>query len=98
LRHAAGPLPPKARKRKPRVVIDTSVLVTGIAGFRKLYVSGRNPSADLLRKWAVESNFVWLVTEDILCEDKEVLNEDPSDKQLCQTATSDYATRIKVGR
>jgi len=36
-------------------------------------VAGRNPSADLLREWAERDNFVWLVTEDILDEYKEVL-------------------------
>jgi uncharacterized protein len=66
-------LPPKVRKRKPRAVIDTSVLVAGIAGFREPYVSGRNPSADVLHRWVEKNNFVWLVTEDILDEYKEVL-------------------------
>jgi uncharacterized protein len=66
-------LPPKPRKRKRRVVIDTSVLVAGISGFREPFVPGRNPSADLLREWAERGNFVWLVTEDILDEYKEVL-------------------------
>jgi predicted nucleic acid-binding protein len=63
----------KARKRKPRAVIDTSVLVAGISGFREPFVSGRNPSADILHKWAERNNFTWLVTEDILEEYKEVL-------------------------
>ncbi len=63
----------KARKRKPRAVVDTSVLVAGISGFREPFVSGRNPSADVLQKWAERNNFVWLITEDILEEYKEVL-------------------------
>ena len=42
-------------------------------GFRKPYVRGKNPSADVLYKWAEKGNFVWLVTEDILDEYKEVL-------------------------
>jgi hypothetical protein len=42
--------------------------VAGISGFRIPYVPGKNPSADLLYKWAEKSNFVWLVTEDILDE------------------------------
>jgi predicted nucleic acid-binding protein len=63
----------KARKRKPRAVIDTSVLVAGISGFREPFVSGRNPSADVLQKWAERNNFVWLITEEILEEYKEVL-------------------------
>jgi len=66
-------LPPKARKRGPRAVVDTSVLVAGISGFREPFVPGRNPSADVLHEWAEQSNFVWLVTEDILDEYKEVL-------------------------
>jgi len=66
-------LPPKARKRGPRAVIDTSVLVAGISGFREPFVPGRNPSADVLHRWSERNNFVWLVTEDILEEYKEVL-------------------------
>jgi uncharacterized protein len=66
-------LPQKDKKRKPRVVVDTSVLVAGISGFRQPFVPGRNPSADVLHRWADRNNFVWLVTEDILEEYKEVL-------------------------
>ena len=66
-------MPPKAKKRKPRSVVDTSVLVAGISGFREPFVSGRNPSADVLHRWAEQNNFIWLVTEDILEEYKEVL-------------------------
>ena len=53
--------------------MDTSVLVSGISGFRKPYVPGKNPSADLLYRWAEKSNYVWLVTEDILDKYEEVL-------------------------
>jgi hypothetical protein len=53
--------------------VDTSVLASGISGFRKPYFPGKNPSADLLYRWAAKRNFVWLVTEDILDEYKEVL-------------------------
>jgi predicted nucleic acid-binding protein len=67
-------LPQRGRKRKPRVVVDTSALVAGISGFREPYIHGRNSSADFLNKWAEKDNFVWLVTEDILKEYKEVLN------------------------
>jgi uncharacterized protein len=66
-------LPQKAKKRRPRVVVDTSVLVAGVSGFREPFVSGRNRSADVLRRWAEENRFVWLITEDILEEYKEVL-------------------------
>jgi uncharacterized protein len=66
-------LPQKVRKRKPRAVIDTSVLVAGISGFREPFVPGRNASADVLHRWAEQNNFIWLVTEDILDEYKEIL-------------------------
>jgi uncharacterized protein len=66
-------LPPKSKKRKRRVVIDTSVLLAGISGFRQPFVSGRNASADVLHRWAQQDSFVWLMTEDILEEYKEVL-------------------------
>lgn len=60
------------REDQRRGVIDTSVLVAGIAGFK----SGRpplNPSAVLLRDWLERATFIWLITEDILAEYKEVL-------------------------
>lgn len=47
--------------------------MAGISGFREPFVSGRNPSADVLHWWAERNNFVWLITEDILEEYKEVL-------------------------
>jgi len=47
--------------------------VAGISGFREPFVSGRNPSADVLHRWAERNNFAWLITEDILEEYKEVL-------------------------
>ena len=66
-------MPRKVRKRRPRGVVDTSVLVAGISGFRKPYVRGKNSSADLLHRWTNKSDFLWLVTEDILDEYTEVL-------------------------
>lgn len=64
---------PKSRKRKQRAVVDTNVVVAGISGFRDQYIAGRIPSADLLHRWADEEHFVWLYSEDILAEYKEVL-------------------------
>ena len=64
---------PRKAKKKRRGVVDTSVLVAGVSGFKEQYVPGRVPSADLLREWAEEGNFVWLITEEILDEYKEVL-------------------------
>ncbi len=66
-------MPQKGKSRKPRVVVDTSVLVAGISGFREPFVPGRNPSADVLHRWGEKNHFVWLITEDILDEYKEVL-------------------------
>jgi predicted nucleic acid-binding protein len=65
-------LSPKAKRRKQRVVVDTSVLVAGISGFREPFIRGRNPSADVLHRWGEKNHFVWLITEDILDEYKEV--------------------------
>jgi predicted nucleic acid-binding protein len=67
------PLSRKAKEQKSRGVVDTNVLIAGISGFRKPYVRGKNPSADVLYNWAEKGNFVWLVTEDTLDEYKEVL-------------------------
>jgi predicted nucleic acid-binding protein len=66
-------LQPRSKKRKQRAVVDTNVVVAGISGFRKQYIPGRIPSADLLHRWAVEEHFVWLYSEDVLAEYKEVL-------------------------
>jgi predicted nucleic acid-binding protein len=55
-------------------VVDTSVLVAGISGFKNIYVAGRVASADVLYRWANEDHFIWLVTEEILNEYKEILN------------------------
>jgi predicted nucleic acid-binding protein len=53
--------------------VDTNVVVAGISGFRDQYIAGRIPSADLLHRWAGEEHFVWLYSEDILTEYKQVL-------------------------
>ena len=66
-------MPRKAKKRKRRVVVDTSVLVAGISGLKEAYTPGRNSSADMLQKWAEEHTFIWLVSGDILDEYKDVL-------------------------
>jgi len=54
-------------------VIDTSVLVAGIAGFKSSGITPRNPSAHLLQNWIEEDTFVWLVTDEIIAEYKHVL-------------------------
>ena len=54
-------------------MVDTNVVVAGISGFREQYIPGRIPSADLLHRWAEKEHFVWLYSEDVLAEYKEVL-------------------------
>ena len=60
------------RENRPRGVIDTSVLVAGIAEFKSWRVA-ENPSASFLRDWLEHATFTWLVSEDIISEHKEVL-------------------------
>jgi len=62
-----------ARRSTLKGVVDTSVLVAGIAGFKSQVTTLKNPSARLLRQWVESGNFVWLVSEEILEEYKEVL-------------------------
>ena len=61
------------RARRPRGVVDTSVLIAGISGFRTGPVSASNPSALLLRDWMERATFTWLLSEDILSEYKAIL-------------------------
>lgn len=53
-------------------MVDTSVVVAGVAGF-KPGRTAENPSASFLRDWLEHGTFVWLVTEDVLSEYKGVL-------------------------
>src|SRR5579864_1601769 len=63
-----------ARKRKqPRGVIDTSVLIAGIAGLKPAEIASQNASARMLRDWVENGTFIWLVTEEIILEYKTVL-------------------------
>jgi len=66
-------LQPKSKKRRQRAVVDTNVVVAGISGFREQYIPGRIASADLLHRWAGENHFVWLYSENVLAEYKDVL-------------------------
>ena len=64
------------RKGKPRVVVDTSVLVAGASGFRLNRGRGRsNPNAELVRRWISFDSFEWLYSEDILSEYKHILKK-----------------------
>ncbi len=61
------------KKKRRRGVLDTSVLVAGIAGFKSVDAATKSPSAILLRDWIEGNIFTWLVTEEILSEYKSVL-------------------------
>ena len=61
------------RKDRPKGVIDTSVLIAGIAGLKLNVESLRNPSAELLRDWLEHGTFIWLLSEEILQEYKAVM-------------------------
>ena len=93
-------MPQKARKRKPRVVIDTSVLVAGVSGFREPFAPGRNSSSDTLHEWVGHNNYVWLITEDILDEYKEVLRRlevRPNRIGTLINLIRERAEKVKVG-
>ena len=62
---------PKRWKQPPRGVVDTSVVVAGVSGFREEPTDV--PSATLLAAWTEASTSVWLLTEEILSEYLEVL-------------------------
>lgn len=62
---------PKRWKQPPRGVVDTSVLVAGVSGFRA--EPSKNPSAALIAAWTETPTFVWLLSEEILEEYTEVL-------------------------
>jgi putative PIN family toxin of toxin-antitoxin system len=55
-----------------RVVVDTSVVISGISAFKGSFVPGKSSSADMLHEWVERASFVWLVTAEILEEYKEV--------------------------
>ncbi len=72
---------PSQKRRGRKVVVDTSVVISGISAFKTSFLPGKNPSADTLREWVENGKFVWLVTPEILEEYKEVakrLNVRPS--------------------
>jgi predicted nucleic acid-binding protein len=64
---------PRARKKRPRGVVDTSVLVAGIVAFKGHDFGALVRSARLLRDWIENRTFTWLVNEEILDEYKIVL-------------------------
>lgn len=62
-----------SRKKRPKGVVDTSVLVAGIAAFRDIETQLLVPSARLLRDWIDNGIFTWLINEEIVDEYKAIL-------------------------
>lgn len=63
----------RSRKRKCRGVVDTSVLIAGLSGFRIKEPGRPIASAAFLRQWILHDTFVWLLTAEILAEYKEIM-------------------------
>lgn len=61
------------KRRKSRGVVDTSVLVAGVAGMRDSVHESNVASAKFVQRWVEKRTFVWLVTEEVLEEYREVL-------------------------
>jgi predicted nucleic acid-binding protein len=61
-----------AKSARRRGVVDTSVVVAGIAAFKER--PPLSPSAQFLREWLDHAGFTWLVTKEILAEYKAVLS------------------------
>jgi len=61
------------KRRKSRSVVDTSVLVSGVAGMKDSIHETNVASATFVRRWVDERTFVWLISDEILEEYREVL-------------------------
>jgi predicted nucleic acid-binding protein len=62
-----------SKKKRPKGVVDTSVLVAGIAAFKDIETHLLVPSARLLRDWIDNGIFTWLINEEIVDEYKAIL-------------------------
>ncbi len=63
----------RKQRKQPRGVVDTSVLISGIAAFKKPKMKPETDSGKLLYKWIEEGHFKWLYSEDILEEYKAIM-------------------------
>ena len=61
------------KRRKSRGVVDTSVSVAGVAGMKGSAYKSNVASARFVQHWVEDRRFVWLITEEILDEYREVL-------------------------
>ena len=65
--------PSRRRSKRLRGVVDTSVLIAGMSGFRHPVPGADNKSTVLLRQWIARGSFTWLVSVDIIDEYREVM-------------------------
>lgn len=63
----------RKRRKAPRGVVDTSIVIAGAAAFRGSPLHPETDSGRLLLKWTEEGHFQWLYTDEILDEYKEIL-------------------------
>jgi predicted nucleic acid-binding protein len=61
------------KRRKSRRVVDTSVLVAGVAGMKTSVHESSVANAKFVQRWVEERTFVWLISDEILEEYREVL-------------------------
>jgi predicted nucleic acid-binding protein len=61
------------KRRKSRGVVDTSVLVAGVAGMKGSVHESNVASAKFVQRWVEDRTFVWLITGEVLDEYREVL-------------------------
>lgn len=61
------------KRRKSRGVVDTSVLVAGVAGMKDSVHQRNVASAKFVQRWVEDRTFVWLISDEILEEYREVL-------------------------
>jgi predicted nucleic acid-binding protein len=88
------------KRRGCRVVVDTSVVISGISAFKRPFVPDKSSSADMLHEWAQRGEFIWLVTAEILEEYKEVakrLNVRPNVVGRLINLLREEAEKVAVG-
>lgn len=61
------------KRRKSRGVVDTSVLVACVAGMKDSAHESNVANAKFVQRWLKERTFVWLISDEILEEYREVL-------------------------
>ena len=85
-----------SQRKTPKGVVDTWVLVAGIAAFKRAVVIV--PSAQMLRAWIEQDTFQWLITEEILDEYKEILARCKVRRDLIAHAISLICTAAQLAQ